>query len=62
MSVRWSHLPRVYLDDDMVEAAYRGDQSGLWPLTTILNRHRATMTSQFRAFEDYVNGGRAERR
>jgi hypothetical protein len=54
MSIKWSHQLRVYLDDDMAEAAYRGDQSGLQPLTTILNRHGATLTSQFRAFEEYV--------
>jgi hypothetical protein len=39
MSSRWGHQLRVYLDDDMAEAAYRGDQSGLQPLAAILNRH-----------------------
>ena len=54
MSEGWSYQIRVYLGEDLAEAAYRGDQSALQPLTSILDRHGATLTSQFRAFEDYV--------
>ena len=54
MSGGWSYQVRVYLGDVLAEAAYRGDQSALQPLTSVLSRHGATLTSQFRAFEDYV--------
>ncbi len=54
MSEGWSYQLRVYLAQDLAEAAYRGDQSALQPVTSILRRHDATLTSQFRAFEDYV--------
>ena len=54
MSEGWSYQIRVYLGEDLADAAYRGDQSALQPLTSILDRHGATLTSQFRAFEDYV--------
>ena len=49
-----SYQVRVYLGEDLAEAAYRGDQSALQPLMSILSRQNATLTSQFRAFEDYV--------
>ncbi len=60
MSERWRYQLRVYLDDDLAEAAYRGDVTGLRPLKAILDAHDATVVSQFKAFEDYVRGAEAE--
>jgi hypothetical protein len=54
MSELWHHQLRVYLDDDLAEAAYQGDRTALQPLDAVLRGHDATLVSQFRAFEDYV--------
>ena len=55
MGEQWQCQLRIYLDDEMAEVA-RGDRdrSALKPLTDILNRHHATLVSQFDAFANYV--------
>ncbi len=55
MSEQWQYQLRVYLDDELAEVARRDrDNSALKPLTDVLNRHHATLDSQFDAFENYV--------
>lgn len=55
MSEQWRYQLRVYLSDELAEAARSGsDNSALKPLTDILNKHHATLISQLDAFEDYV--------
>lgn len=55
MSGQWRYQLRVYLSDELAEAARSGsDNSALKPLTDILNKHHATLISQLDAFEDYV--------
>ena len=55
MSEQWQYQLRVYLNDDMADVA-RSDRNNpaLQPLTNILNKHYATLMSQFDAFENYV--------
>lgn len=55
MNEQWQHQLRVYLSDEMAEVA-RSDRnnSALNPLTDILNKHHATLVSQFDAFANYV--------
>ena len=54
MSDLWHYQLRVYLDDQLAEAAYKGDATALQPVTAQLAKHQAILVSQFRAFEDYV--------
>lgn len=55
MSEQWQHQLRVYLSDEMAEVARSDrDNSALNPLTDILNKHRATLVSQFDAFANYI--------
>ncbi len=54
MSDLWHYQLRVYLDDQLAEAAYKGDATALQPVTAQLEKHQAILVSQFRAFEDYV--------
>jgi hypothetical protein len=55
MNQPWQYQLRVYLADDLADVA-RSDGSDpvLKPLTDILNQHKATLVSQFEAFENYV--------
>ena len=55
MSEPLQYQLRVYLGDELAEVA-RGDRANpmLKPLTDILNKHDATLVSQFDAFENYV--------
>lgn len=55
MSEQWQYQLRVYLSGELAEVA-RNDRghSALKPLTDILNKHHATLISQFDAFESYV--------
>lgn len=55
MNEQWQYQLRVYLDDKLAETA-RSDRSdpALKPLTNVLNRHDASLVSQFDAFENYV--------
>ena len=55
MSEQWQYQLRVYLNDDMADVA-RSDRNNptLQPLTNILNKHIATLMSQFDAFENYI--------
>jgi hypothetical protein len=57
MSEQWQYQLRVYLNDDMADVA-RSDRNNpaLQSLTNILNKHHATLMSQFDAFENYVCG------
>lgn len=55
MSAEWRHQLRVYLTDEMADAA-RADAGApaLRPLMEVLAEHRATLVSQLDAFEGYV--------
>ena len=55
MSEQWLYQLRIYLDDDLAELARTQHHAPqLRPLTQILERHDATLVSQFQAFADYV--------
>jgi hypothetical protein len=55
MSEQWKHQLRVYLSDELAEVARSDRESAaLKPLTDVLNKHQATLVSQFDAFENYV--------
>ncbi len=54
MSDIWDYQLRVYLSEELAEAAYSGDHTALHMVTTTLERHEAVLVSQLRAFEDYV--------
>jgi hypothetical protein len=55
MGAEWQHQLRVYLTDEMADAARSGGESpALRPLLDILKEHRATLVSQLDAFGDYV--------
>lgn len=55
MSEQWQHQLRVYLSDELAEVARSDRESAaLKPLTDVLNKHQATLVSQFDAFENYV--------
>jgi hypothetical protein len=55
MGTEWQHQLRVYLTDELADAARAGGGSpALRPLTDVLAKHRATLVSQLDAFEDYV--------
>jgi hypothetical protein len=45
---------RLYLQDDLAEAARRGGSPELAPLMELLARHQAEMKSQYDAFAEYV--------
>jgi hypothetical protein len=55
MGGQWQYQLRIYLNDKMADVA-RSDRNNpaLQPLTNVLNKHRATLMSQFDAFENYV--------
>jgi hypothetical protein len=55
MNEQWQYQLRVYLADELADVA-RSDRSNpvLRPLTDILDRHHATLVSQFDAFASYV--------
>ena len=55
MSENWKYQVRLYLGDELAQAARRdpGDPA-LKPLADILTRHHATMKCQYDAFADYV--------
>ena len=59
MSDTWNYQLRVYLDNELAEAAYNGDRTALRPVTAVLEKHQAILVSQFRAFEDYVTEAEA---
>lgn len=55
MNEQWRHQLRVYLNDELAEVARSDcDNLALKPLTDILKKHHATLTSQLDAFENYV--------
>jgi hypothetical protein len=55
MSGQWQYQLRVYLNDNIADVARSDrDNPALQPLTNILKKHRATLMSQFDAFENYV--------
>jgi hypothetical protein len=61
MSDQWQYQVRIDLADAAAMIARRDPSGrGLAPLPDILNKHRATMKSQYDAFEGYV--AEAERR
>ena len=55
MSGEWKHQVRIYLEEAQAEAVRREPRDALpQPLAEILARHRATLSNQLQAFEDYV--------
>jgi hypothetical protein len=55
MSGHWQYQIRVYLTDELAEVARNDSNSpALQPLADILSMNRATLVSQFDAFQDYV--------
>ncbi len=55
MNEPWQYQLRIYLADDLADVARSDrDNSALRPLTDILDKHHATLVSQFDAFESYV--------
>lgn len=61
MSEQWQYQLRVYLDEELAEAARR-DRSNpaLETLTKVLDKHEAALVSQFDAFENYVKEAERE--
>jgi hypothetical protein len=61
MSEQWQYQLRLYLADELAEAA-RCDAGApvLGPLPRILEKHDATMKCQFDAFADYVAQAEAD--
>ena len=55
MNEQWQYQLRLYLTDEMADAA-RCDRNNavLRPLADILDKHQATLVSQFDAFQSYV--------
>ncbi len=61
MNEQWQYQLRVYLTDALAEVARADPRAAvLRPLTDVLDRHRATLVSQFDAFSDYVAEAEAE--
>jgi hypothetical protein len=55
MNQPWQCQLRVYLADELADVVRSdGSDPALTPLTDILNKHRATLVSQFDAFKHYV--------
>ena len=55
MSDAWQYQLRIYLPDELVETArLRSDDPALGHLPEILQKHGASMKSQFDAFAEYV--------
>src|SRR5215217_9298603 len=55
MGDAWQYQLRIYLPDELVEAArFRPDDPALGPLSQVLQKHSAEMKCQFDAFADYV--------
>jgi hypothetical protein len=61
MSEQWQYQLRLYLADELAEAARR-DAGGpaLGPLSQILEKHNATMKCQLDAFANYVAQAEAD--
>ncbi len=61
MTEQWQYQLRVYLTDELADVA-RSDCNNpvLRPLTDILDKHDATLVSQFDAFARYVEEAEAE--
>jgi len=61
MSEPWQYQLRLYLADELAEAARRDAGAPvLGPLHRILEKHEATMKCQFDAFADYVAQAEAD--
>ena len=61
MSDRWQYQLRLYLADELAEAARRDESSpALGSLPQILHKHGATMTCQLDAFAGYVAEAEAQ--
>ena len=55
MSDAWQYQLRIYLPDELVETArLRSDDPALRQLPEILQKHGASMKSQFDAFAEYI--------
>ena len=55
MDEQWQYQLRVYLTDALADVARHDRRSpALQQLTDVLDRHDATLVSQFDAFENYV--------
>src|SRR5215210_930872 len=61
MSEQWQYQLRLYLADELAEAARRDASAPvLGPLPDILDKHDATMKCQLDAFADYVAQAEAD--
>ncbi|WP_114948912.1 hypothetical protein [Microvirga calopogonii] len=61
MSEQWQYQLRIYLADELAEAARRDAATPiLGPLPQILDKHDATMKCQLDAFSDYVAQAEAD--
>jgi hypothetical protein len=61
MSEQWQYQLRLYLADELAEAARRDAGAPvLGPLPQILEKHDATMKCQLDAFSDYVAQAKAD--
>jgi hypothetical protein len=61
MSEQWQYQLRLYLTDELAEAArHSAGAPELGPLSRILEKHGATMRCQIDAFADYVAQAEAE--
>ncbi|MFC1459489.1 hypothetical protein ACETIH_22880 [Microvirga arabica] len=61
MSEQWLYQLRLYLADELAEAARRDAGAPvLGPLPQILEKHNATMKCQLDAFSDYVAQAEAD--
>ncbi len=61
MSEQWDYQLRLYLTEPMTELVRSGARPpALQPLTDVLDKHRATLVSQFDAFEGYVREAERE--
>ena len=62
MSDAWQYQLRIYLPDELAETArLRSDGPALGQLPEILQKHGASMKSQFDAFAEYVVEAEKER-
>ena len=61
MNEQWQYQIRVYLTNEVTEVvrSNRGDPT-LRPLAEILDKHHATLASQFDAFQEYVAAAEKE--
>jgi hypothetical protein len=61
MTEQWNYQLRIEMPDEVAQAARRDPEAAaLRPLVAILERHGATLKSQYDAFADYVAAAERE--